>query len=131
MQRVSGYALRMPNSLKIRFGDQLAFLRGKRELTQDELATLLGISRKALQNIERGKSAPKFSTIEMICSKLKVEADIFFSSTPSEPSDNPRVSELVLKLDRLSKTDLELMLQVVDRFQAKSKAQVPQVSDKS
>ncbi len=111
----------MPNSLKSRFGDQLAFLRGKLELTQDELAGLVGISRKALQNIESGKSAPKFSTIELICAKLGVDADVLFSSTPSEPSDNPRVSELVLKLDRLPTTDLELMLQIVDRFQSKSK----------
>ena len=121
----------MPSSLKTRFGDQLAFLRGKLELTQDELSGLLGISRKALQNIERGKSAPKFSTIELMCSKLSVEAGVFFSSTPSEPSDNPRVSELVLKLDRLSKTDLELMLQIVDRFQAKPKSQPLPPPDKN
>ncbi|HTM81561.1 helix-turn-helix transcriptional regulator [Asticcacaulis sp.] len=114
----------MPNYLKTRFGDQLAFLRGKREMTQDELAGHLGISRKALQNIELGKSAPKFSTIELICSKLNVEAEMFFSSTPSEPSNNPRVSELVLKLDKLPKTDLELMLQIADRFQAKPKSQL-------
>ncbi len=55
----------MPN-LRILFGKKLRKIRRHKDLTQERLAELLGVSVEFVSNMERGVNAPSFETIEKI-----------------------------------------------------------------
>ncbi len=55
----------MPN-LRTLFGKRLRKIRRHRDLTQERLAELLGVSVEFVSNMERGVNAPSFETIEKI-----------------------------------------------------------------
>lgn len=63
----------MGSSLAQSLGRQIKILRGKRGLTQADLAELTGIDYKYIQKIE-GKSSPdlRLTTLEKIAKALKV-----------------------------------------------------------
>ena len=55
----------MPN-LRILFGKKLRKIRRHKDLTQERLAELLGVSVEFVSNMERGVNAPSFETVEKI-----------------------------------------------------------------
>ena len=65
-------------SLSCLFGARVRFLRASRRLTQETLASALGITRQHLCRIERGSSSPSFDTLQKICDILEIEpANLF------------------------------------------------------
>ena len=50
--------------LKEKFGKNLRFIRRQRDLTQEQLAELMGLSVEFISNVERGINAPSFNTLE-------------------------------------------------------------------
>lgn len=48
-------------------------LRKKEKISQADLARMAGISKTTLNNIEQGKTDPKYSTIEKIINALNVK----------------------------------------------------------
>ncbi|MEI2759010.1 MAG: XRE family transcriptional regulator [Bacteroidia bacterium] len=53
----------------------IAFLRKRRELTQQQLADILSITRTAVTNYELGKSVPEFETFIALCKYFDVTLD--------------------------------------------------------
>ena len=67
----------MPN-LREKFGRRLRELRLAKELTQERLAELTGLSVDFLSLVERGRSSPSFENLDAIASALKVQvAELF------------------------------------------------------
>jgi transcriptional regulator with XRE-family HTH domain len=54
-------------------GDRLRTLRIRRALTQQELAEKAGISKNALNRIERSKAEPHMSTLRKLAQALNVD----------------------------------------------------------
>jgi len=65
-------------TLRNRFGKRLRRIRRNKDLTQEQLAELVGVSVDFVSNIERGKSAPSFPTIERLAEVLEVPLEEFF-----------------------------------------------------
>lgn len=63
----------MANSTKDIFRYNLKYYRNQRNLTQDELSELSGISSDYLSEIERGKKTPSFKRLDLIANGLNVE----------------------------------------------------------
>jgi transcriptional regulator with XRE-family HTH domain len=55
--------------------DRLRFLRKTKGLKQEEFATLVGITKRALGSYERSEREMSIGTAAQICNKLKVSAD--------------------------------------------------------
>lgn len=55
------------------FGERLKLLRGK--TSQSQFAARLGIPQMTLSNYETGKSEPKFSLVDLICTTFCVDAN--------------------------------------------------------
>ena len=60
-------------NVKSLLGAKIREYRKKKQLTQEELATLVGIEIPSLSNIENGKNYPNSETIEKIAKGLNVE----------------------------------------------------------
>jgi repressor LexA len=66
------------------FSDNLKRLRQEKNLTQQKLADLLGISRSAIGMYENGEREPDFETSELIADFFNVRLDDLISSRKSE-----------------------------------------------
>jgi transcriptional regulator with XRE-family HTH domain len=66
--------------------NRIAQLRTSRHYTQDELASLLGISRAALSHYEKGRREPDYDTLIKIADLFQVSLDYIMCRT-----DDPRV----------------------------------------
>jgi transcriptional regulator with XRE-family HTH domain len=68
----------MPN-LRVLFGKKLRKIRRYRDLTQERLAELLGVSVEFVSNMERGVNAPSFETIEKIAEAFDLPVSALFT----------------------------------------------------
>lgn len=69
------------NNLKGRFGRRLRAIRRQREMTQERLAEIVGVSTEFISLIERGVHAPSFDNIERLAEALQVDPADFFSTS--------------------------------------------------
>ena len=49
------------------FKENLQYLRGSRNMTQEQLAMLLGVSRQAISKWESEKASPEMDKLLMLC----------------------------------------------------------------
>lgn len=72
--------------MMIRYGDRIALLREKHAMTQEDLASKLGISRAALSHYETSRREPDYETMNKIATYFKVSIDYLLGR-----SNNPEV----------------------------------------
>lgn len=63
------------------FDKILRFLRGEKNMSQQELADALGISKSAVNMYERGERQPNFETLETIADFFNVDIDYLLGRT--------------------------------------------------
>jgi len=57
------------------FAERLAHVRVEQEITQEQLATWIGVTRPHVSNLESGRLVPSFLLFVAICDVLDVSAD--------------------------------------------------------
>ncbi|WP_162652126.1 helix-turn-helix transcriptional regulator [Lentilitoribacter sp. Alg239-R112] len=106
----------MSDQLKQNIGLRVKTIRNQRKLTQAQLAEAIDKTFEAISNLERGKTAPNFSTLADIARVLQVPMREFFEGIDAELSEDRQ--ELFTKLNLLaSQMDdetLELYLKLGD-----------------
>lgn len=82
------------------FAENLKYLRNSRQLTQKELANILGLTANCICEWEKNRSEPSISTIKKIADVFDVSADYllgleddFGTRTPAPPSFTAPTSE--------------------------------------
>jgi transcriptional regulator with XRE-family HTH domain len=66
------------STVRIRFGKQLRQIRRVKDITQEKLAEEIGVSAEFISNMERGKAAPSFETLEKLANVLETDIQEFF-----------------------------------------------------
>ncbi|MFC2013714.1 helix-turn-helix domain-containing protein [Chloroflexota bacterium] len=69
---------RKVTTLRSDFGRRLRQIRRSKDLTQEQIAVVTGLSVEFISNIERGRNAPSFETIEKLAKVLETPIDAFF-----------------------------------------------------
>lgn len=72
------------------FGKKIKDYREKNQLTQFELAEIIGISQNFLGDIERGKKLPSISKLILLSNTLKVSLDTLFSDSLDNVVSEPQ-----------------------------------------
>jgi transcriptional regulator with XRE-family HTH domain len=67
------------SDLRVRFGKRLRKLRRNKDITQEQLAEMIGVSVDFVSKIERGLNAPSFDNVQKIAAVLEVDASEFFT----------------------------------------------------
>ena len=67
--------------LQVLFGKRLRRIRRSKDLTQEQLADMVGVSTEFISNIERGINAPSFDTLERIADTLNMQVNLLFDFT--------------------------------------------------
>jgi transcriptional regulator with XRE-family HTH domain len=88
------------------YKNRIAALRKNRNLTQDDMATTLGISRAALSHYEKGRREPDYSTLITIADFFKVSLDYIMGRTDDplaslDPDHREFADQLELSDDQL------------------------------
>ncbi len=66
------------SNLQKKFGKRLRYLRRDRDITQEQLAELIGRTVNFVGMLERGESSPTFETLEKLAEVLNVDVAEFF-----------------------------------------------------
>lgn len=107
----------------LNFKDKLIMLRKQHNLTQDELAKRLGITRSAVANYEKGIREPNFEMLENI-------ADCFNISI-AELLNDDQASRLLMYYEKLKPIiDKAMKLDAVDRAKLEERADMMLEADK-
>lgn len=61
-----------------KLGENLKKIRNRENITQIEIASILGVDRSFISNIENGKNNPTLSTITSLAEALKVSIGELF-----------------------------------------------------
>lgn len=67
-----------------KFGERLKSIRNKYSLNQSQLAEILGVSTRAVQNYEAGAREPSFKILIFIANYFFVSLDYLFGITDDE-----------------------------------------------
>jgi transcriptional regulator with XRE-family HTH domain len=71
-------------------GENIRFIRQKKEITLDELAGLTGMSRTFLSDIERYIKTPSITSLEKIAKALKVDPSILLTKDAYKSLDKTK-----------------------------------------
>lgn len=97
---VSFFVKWVPEVMKM-VGEKIYNLRKKKNLSQEELASILNVSRQTISKWETGESTPDFNKIVPLC-------DYFGITTDELLKDNPSVYEQ--EIGKLAKKNTALMI---------------------
>lgn len=104
----------MSDQLKLNIGLRVKTIRHQRKLTQAQLAEAIDKTFEAISNLERGKTAPNFSTLADIARVLKVPMREFFEGIDAELTQDRQklFTELNLLASQMDDQTLNLFLKV-------------------
>ena len=94
----------------IEFGERLRLLRKENNLTQDELATLIGVKNKVISFYETGDRVPSPKVIKKLAATLHVSAD-YLLGIEKQPS---------IDVSGLDESDIALVRSLVDTLRYKN-----------
>jgi transcriptional regulator with XRE-family HTH domain len=66
------------------FADRLKFLRRVHELTQDNVATMCGMTTRTVEKLESGRHNPSEQTMRSLCRGLSIDRSYFAKPSPVE-----------------------------------------------
>ena len=96
----------------ILFGKVIKAYRKKQKLSQQELATLLGVTRNTIVNWEADKSKPEYDNIPLLCSALGVSMETLFGldHAPGISKEEQMLVGIYRQLSTVSKKVASTML---------------------
>lgn len=83
---------------------QIIYHRKKQNLTQDQFAEIVGVSRATVTNLERGEGTPSLEVVESFINYLGIEPDVFLGFNSNRDKNIKSSLEILqMDLDRLKK----------------------------
>ena len=101
--------------IKELLGKRIREYRKKRNMTQFQLAEMLGVDDKHLSRIELGKNMPQSSMISKICEVLEIEPKELFEFYHLDKPKNIK-NELKTLIDKLDEEQIVLAYKYVRNF---------------
>lgn len=95
------------------FGDKLKELRDKKNITQEKLSELTGLTQSAISQFEKGLRAPTPSTVDKIAKELGVEKGELF------PKENYERTVLMRTLKGLSPSEVKEVTKFAEYIKSK------------
>lgn len=95
------------------FSENLIRLRQRDNMTQAELAKILGVSKSTVSMYECDKRKPSFEVLEAIADQFNVDMNFLYGiDGPSLPASDPHLTAILTKLS--DRSDLRALLSVYD-----------------
>lgn len=102
----------------IALGDRIAALRKQRNVTQVQLAEVLGISQQTIQAYEVGRRRIPVSALPSVAHLLAVSLDELFGETKRQASKRGPASQLQRSIERISELPKQKQRFVLEMLEA-------------
>ena len=106
--------------MALNFGDNLKKIRTEKNISQSELAEILGMHATHLSRYERNVSAPSIEILKKIADKLNVTTDmLIYGSTDDKAKTNIKDNELLgmfAKIQTLEKSELNCVKSLLKAY---------------
>lgn len=106
-------------------GENISRLRKSLEITQENLASQLGISRRALCSYECGKASIPIALIPELAEILRTPIAMLLNVTPSMLDERTREAKLLRELEKINslpEKDRKLIFNIIDSLVSKQTA---------
>lgn len=90
-------------------GDRIVMLRESENLTQQELAQKLGISRSALSHYEKNRRAPDYETLVKIAKYFHVTTDYLLANVTKEEIEIDGYKMIILRWIKEGRTPEQII----------------------
>jgi transcriptional regulator with XRE-family HTH domain len=84
--------------------ERLKYLRGLRDLSQEQLAKISGVSQSTIAQIESGRKDPSISTLKKICKAINVQMAVLFAGDDIHVFDMKRLRDRYKSAEELNPT---------------------------
>ena len=95
------------------FGEKIKEARKQKNLTQKQLADLIGAAHNSISDWENNKNKPDPDTIELLCGVLKITPNYLLAS--SEDDFSPKEKTIIKKYRSLDSHGQETVTYILDR----------------
>lgn len=106
-------------------GSRVRTLREQRQLSQQELAEMVGLHKTQLGRVERGTNVPQASTVLALANALRTTTDALLRGERNGHEaleiQNLRLFERFRALEALSRTEQETAITLIDALVARHK----------
>ena len=99
--------------MSLTFGEKIKEARKTQNLTQKQLAELIGAAHNSISDWENNKNKPDPDTIELLCGALKITPNYLLKS--SEDDFSPKEKQLIKKYRNLDQYGQETVTYILDR----------------
>jgi transcriptional regulator with XRE-family HTH domain len=96
-----------------KLGKRIKLAREKKNLTQEQLAEIVGVSNNYISNIERKYSKPSLETLIKICNALEVTPDYVLLDSIYTSKEYIK-DEIAEKLRKCSNTNARIITKFID-----------------
>lgn len=102
------------------FADRIITARKKRQLSQKELAQLIGKPSSAISHYENNRRRPNFANLISLADALDCNIDYLLGRTEIMRSVGPTTRRIVEAANKLSRKDLEFLADIAKRLGKKN-----------
>ena len=106
-----------------KYNDMLIYIRKSHNLTQDEAAKAIGISRSSLANYERGFREPSFEVMEAIADYYNVNLDLLFGRVSEAYPYSEKDIKILNAIKSLSPESQDDVLKIISLVKGMNGAQ--------
>lgn len=106
--------------MKDAIGRRLYQARKGKNLTQEQLAEMLGMSVSAISRIETGRNVTSLETLIKICDALQIGLDeLLYDEFPKHTAvQSPEIKQIVKLLNQMDHKSVRFILDVVQAYRA-------------
>jgi transcriptional regulator with XRE-family HTH domain len=106
----------------MKFNDRLKELREYADLTQEELANKIGVSRYTILRYESGKIEPNLDKVIALAKLFDISIDYLLGYSDNKKSIDSKYTVVIkeAELSNLKPSDLEDLIKMIRRFQKHS-----------
>jgi len=109
---------RPPTKKAPKFGSRLAAIRKERELTQPQLADLIGMTPKAIDYYERRANNPSFEFVQKVAEALGLTPDelMGMEALKGKSGPSPKLQKQLEQIQKLSRSKQHVVSQLLEAF---------------
>lgn len=96
-------------------GQRIKYFRKAKNLTQEQLAELVGMEPNSISIIESGRNFPTLNSLEKIAKALDIELNILFRYN-SNRTNSEIINNINFELTKLNNEKLEKVLLFIENF---------------
>ena len=97
----------------MKLGEKIKLLRKSKNISQDQLASMLNINRNYLSRVETGKSEPSSSVLKNIATIFNIDLNSLLDIKKSDEESAKKMEYIVSSCKQLADKDLDFLVRII------------------